>query len=54
MYIAVVHILLFKFSFGYRNQTHFHIFQIEHFSAVKFVNSYEKNMSFYMISKSNN
>ena len=41
-----------SFIHGYNNFAHFHIFQKEHFSAVKFDIGYEKNMSFLVIPKS--
>ena len=47
------YILLCKLNYGYHSQTHFHyFFQTGHFSAVKFVMGYEKNMSFLVIPKS--
>ena len=55
LYIAVAHILLYKLNDGYQEQAHFmNIFQTEHFLAVKFDLSYEKNMSLILrkISKS--
>ena len=40
-------VFLCKLNYGYHNQTHFiDIFQTKHFSAVKFAQGYEKNMSF--------
>ena len=43
---------IISYCYGYHNQTSFiHIFQMKHFSAVKFAMGYEKNMSFLVIPK---
>ena len=60
MYEAILHIevayilLLCKLNCGYYNWECLckNIFQMEHFSAVKFAMGYEKNMSFLRILKS--
>ena len=55
LYIAVAYILLCKLNYGYHNifiNIFINIFRTEHFSAVKFVMGYEKNMNFLVIVKS--
>ena len=53
LFIAVAYSLLCKLNYGHMTVHVFiSIFQMEHFSAVKFDMAYEKNMSFLVIAKS--
>ena len=51
--IAVAYILLCKLNYGYHNRPVFvNNFQTEHFSAVNFAMSYDKNIGLFVVAKS--